>query len=194
VPVPSPPDRPARHPHPHRPRRRRVHHRRPTRSTHDHRPLNHDADIRGEDRWSTVTDDGHQPWPAPSSALSDRATTGNPVTTDGPVRLSGRTPARGPPDQSSCRGREPRPTAIGKSGCHLATTRTATHPTTTEEPRLHRPTTASENPPSPNGPDSAHCINHFKQSRNYPCLKSTDVASDPYDRVVKLKVIAVHPI
>jgi hypothetical protein len=106
LPVAGPPDRPAGHAHPGRPRRRRIYRCRSTGRTHDHRPLNHDADTRDEDRQSAITDDGHQSRPAPPDALSDRATTDSPpMTADGQERLSGRTPARGPPDQSSCRGR-----------------------------------------------------------------------------------------
>ena len=110
--------------------------------------------------------------PAPSDALSDRATTGSPpMTADGPMRLSGRTPARGLPDQSSCRGREPRPTAIGKSGCHLATPPARQPRATKHQPQgaagtqdHHRIRTR----PTRCGEAMPHCPNHFNNDEIIP--------------------------
>jgi hypothetical protein len=111
-----------------------------------------------------------------------------PVTTDGPVRLSGRTPARGPPDQSSCRGREPRPTALGKSGCHLAPHphgNASEQPQPREEPRLHTPTIRIRNSPCPHGETASHCSNLIKQSRNYPWTDTLMQVSAPDEGSLK---------
>jgi hypothetical protein len=72
-------------------------------------------------RWGQVTDTtrGHVADMAPTSKQR------NPLTT---CDLTSH------PHQSSCRGHQPRPTAIGKSGCHLAT---------------HPHSNASEQPPTP---------------------------------------------
>jgi hypothetical protein len=69
------------------------------------------------------------------------------VTADDPVRLSGRTPARGPPDQSSCRGHEPRPTAKGKAGCHPATAPYRSSERTHPNPRSSPHSTGNRHPP-----------------------------------------------
>jgi hypothetical protein len=107
-------------PHPDRPRRRRLHRPRPTHRTHHHCPLNHTADTPGQDRQSAVTDEGHQPRPAPLTHCRPHHHP-QAMTADGQLRLSGRALATGHPINHHVADTKVRPTAKGKSGCHLAT-------------------------------------------------------------------------
>ena len=75
-----------------------------------------------------------------------------------------------------------RPTAIGKSGCHPATTRTANaseqHPS--EETRLHTPVRhCIRNSPRPSDETMPYCPNHFKLSRNCPWTDARMQVSKP---------------
>jgi hypothetical protein len=126
LPVPGPTHRPARHPHPDRPRRRRLHRPRPTGRTHHHRPLNRTRGL-------------HRRGPASPTSIDDGTNRGQlPQCTVRPHHHRRPGGDRGRPNENErshptrgatrsiimSRTRTDRPSAIGKSGCHLATTLT----------------------------------------------------------------------
>jgi hypothetical protein len=96
------------------------------------------------------------------------------VTTDGQERMSGRNPGKGATRSIIMSRTRTRPTAIGKSGCHLAapTPATTTRANQTTPPRGAG--TTPEDPPRhpklahPNGETMPYYPNHLKTIRNCP--------------------------
>ena len=97
-----------------------------------------------------VNDDGHQRGQLPTAHCQTAPPPPAPGGDHGrPSQTERPHPGKGPPDQSSCRGPETRPTAIGKSGCHPATTPAECHASKQIDQRSRQRTTPSIRRTSP---------------------------------------------